>query len=615
MRFFLGCVLAFAVALAPATPNANAAGTDSSAANKATDSSSNDSSDAVAKPNASAEPAKSSVADELEELRDLLQTQAQQLQAQSDQLKQQQDKMQKLEQQLNSGAPAPAKLAVGSQPAPSSAMPSSGTPSASIPASSKTPSVPAASPQANNAIPESPLQFRLGSAFFTPVAFMDFTGVYRNHNAGGGIGSNFGAIPYDYTAPGAINLVNHVNEARLSMQNSRLGVRVDALVKGAHVIGYVETDFLGVNSATTGGNIAVSSNSNTLRSRLYWVDVAKDKWEFLGGQTWSLITPGRTGISPLPGNIFYSQDTDVNYQAGLVWGRIPEFRFVYHPSSKAAIAVALDNQEQYFGGSAGGAKPLLPTGPTVVNGVSALPGTQLNDGTTTVNAPQLAPDVIVKIALDPSPKFHFEIGGVERQFRVAVSSTTSNTSPVVHQRLTGGGGFVNLNFQLFPGFRVLTNNYWSQAGGRYIFGQVPDLIVNPNGSLSPIKTASTVSGIEYTHKNTFLYAYYGGIYVYRNIGLVGTTEYGYGVDATGTGSNFAGAISQNRTIQEGTIGFNQTFWRDNKYGALNLMGQYSYLTRNPWRVATGPNNAKLNIVFLNLRYTLPGAAPAAAELR
>ncbi len=563
----------------------------------------------------SAEPAKSSLADEIEELRDLLQSQTQQLQAQGDQLKQQQEKMQKLEQHLNAPT-APGKLAVASQPAPSSAMPSSATPSASIPAASKAAPAPTATPQANNAIPESPLQFRLGSAFFTPIGFMDFTGVFRNHNAGGGIGSNFGSIPYDYpTAPGAINLLNHVNEARLSMQNSRLGVRIDALVKGAHVMGYVETDFLGVNSSTTGGNIAVSSNSNTLRSRVYWVDVARNKWEFLGGQTWSLITPSRVGISPLPGNIFYSQDIDVNYQAGLVWGRIPEFRFVFHPSNKAAIAVALDNQEQYWGGSAGGPKPVLPTGPTVVNGVSTLPGTQLNDGTTTVNAPQLAPDVIVKIALDPTPKFHFEIGGVERQFRVAVSSTASNTSPVVHQRLSGGGGFVNLNFQLFPGFRVLTNNFWSQAGGRYIFGQVPDLIVNPNGSLSPIKASSTVTGIEYTHKNTFLYVYYGGIYASRDIRFVNGAEYGYGVDATGPGSNYATAITQNRTIQEGTVGFNQTFWRDNKYGALNLMGQYSYLTRDPWRVATGPSNAKLNIVFLNLRYTLPGAAPAAAELR
>ena len=460
---------------------------------------------------------------------------------------------------------------------------------------------------------------------------MDFTGVFRNHNAGGGIGSNFAAIPYEFPAAPTvvngvplypINLLNHVNEARLSMQNSRLGLRIDALVKGAHVMGYVETDFLGNNPT----NVAVSSNSNTLRSRVYWVDVAKGKWEFLAGQTWSLITPGRTGISPLPGNLFYSQDIDVNYQAGLVWGRIPELRFVFHPTSKAAIAVALDNQEQYWGGSAGGPTPVLPTGPTVFGGVAGLPGSQLNNQGTTVNAPQFIPDVIVKIALDPSPKFHIEVGGVERQFRIAVNNAalgataataaTALATPSVNRRLTGGGAFLNLNFQLFPGFRVLTNNFWSNGGGRYIFGQVPDIILNPDGSMSAIRASSTVTGVEFTHKNIFLYAYYGGIYVGRDLGFVNGAEYGYGLDATGVGSSYATAIAQNRTIQEGTVGFNQTFWRDTKYGALNLMGQYSYLTRNPWSVAPGnPVNAKLNIVFLNLRYTLPGAAPAAAELR
>ena len=378
------------------------------------------------------------------------------------------------------------------------------------------------------------------------------------------------------------------------------------------MIGYMETDFLGNNA----DNVAVSSNSNTLRSRLYWVDVSKDKWEVLGGQTWSLITPGRTGISPLPGNLFYSQDIDVNYQIGLTWGRIPELRFVFHPSPKAAIAVALDNQEQYWGGSAGGPTSLLPTGATVLGGVATLPGTQLNNQTTTVNAPQLFPDVIAKVAFDPTPKFHFEFGGVERQFRVAVNSAVSTASPSVNRRTSGGGAFVNLNFQLFNGLRILTNNYWSQGGGRYIFGQVPDVILNPDGSLSAIRTSSTVSGLEYTHKNTFLYFYYGGVYVFRDVGTAGGLQYGYGVNATGPGSNYAVAISQNRTIQEATGGFNQTLWRDTKYGALNFMGQYSYLTRNPWSVAAGnPTQAKLSIAFLNLRYTLPGAAPAATALK
>ena len=72
------------------------------------------------------------------------------------------------------------------------------------------------------------------------------------------------------------------------------------------------------------------------------------------------MTPNRKGISPLPGDIFYSQDIDVNYQLGLVWGRIPGFRFVYHPSDKVAFGVALENSEPYVGGGNGGSAATLP---------------------------------------------------------------------------------------------------------------------------------------------------------------------------------------------------------------------------------------------------------------
>ena len=52
------------------------------------------------------------------------------------------------------------------------------------------------------------------------------------------------------------------------------------------------------------------------------------------------------------------------------------------------------------------------------------------------------------------------------------------------------------------------------------------------------------------------------------------------------------ANSQNRAIQEITFGFNQTIWANPRYGAINLMGQYEYLTRNPWYVA--PNSPDAN---------------------
>ena len=529
-------------------------------------------------------PENSAIESEIQDLRSLveeqraeLETQRSELKAQLAASKSQQLKIEALEEKLGatSSEPEAALAAISSVVVPATPISSSAVRS----------SAPAANPAQKEDEEVSPLQFKIGSAYITPVGFMDFTGVFRSHDGGSGIGTNFAGIPY-----GSNTFNNHLHEFRFSMQNSRIGFRVDAMVKGAHVIGYMESDYLGNNP----GNVAVSSNSNTLRSRLYWVDVQKDKWEILGGQTWSLITPGRTGISPLPGNIFFTQDIDVNYQAGLVWGRIPELRFVLHPTNKIAFAVALDSPEQYVGGSAGGGTITFPTN------LTGFSPTQLDNGGSTVvlNTPNPAPDFIAKLALDPVSKFHFEVGGLVREFKVWNSlPQPAGTS----FSKVGSGGFVNLNVELFKGFRLLTNNFWADGGGRYIFGQVPDLIVRADDTLSPIKAASTVSGFEFTHRNSLLYAYYGGIYVYRNLALDtgGLNPIGYGI---------ATSAVQNRNIQEETFGFNQTLWKDGKFGALNLMGQYSFLSRKPW-ATLDPSDAHLNMVFLNLRYTLPGSAP------
>ena len=447
----------------------------------------------------------------------------------------------------------------------------------------------------------SPLQFHIGSATIIPVGFMDFTSVWRNHAAGGNIGTSFGSIPYATSTGGILPYQTNLSEFRFSIQNSRIGFRVDADVKGAHVIGYMEADFLGTPAST---NVAVSSNSQLLRSRLYWVDLRKGGWEILGGQTWSLITPGRVGISPLPGDLFYTQDIDVNYQAGLFWGRIPELRFAYHlPSDKASFAVAIDSPDQYAGGSSGGSSIVLPAG------LATPYAGELDFGSSSggIATPNLAPDVIAKLAIDPIKRVHFEVGGVERSFKVyypgVAASGSTAAIPAANFSKEGGGGFLNLHVEVAKGFRLLTNNFWGDGVGRYIFGQAPDLVANANGSITPLHSASTVSGFEFTSKKTLIYAYYGGIMIGRDT-VIDTNKKPVGYGYTGSAS------SQNRTIQEATFGFNQTFWKNAKYGALNFMGQYSYLTRDPWYVATGqPANANINLLFFNLRYTLPGSAP------
>jgi hypothetical protein len=477
-------------------------------------------------------------------------------------------------------------------PSPAAAPPPVFGPAASSSSAAASPSSPSPADES------SPLQLKIGDAYITPVGFMDMTEVSRSTNTGSGIGTNFGSVPYANTQAGSLT------ESRLSIQNSRIGARIDAIAKGWNVLGYWESDFLGQLGSPPNGGLAVTSNPYVFRMRLYWVDVRKDKFEFLAGQSWSLMTPNRKGVSPLPGDIFYSQDIDVNYQLGLTWGRIPGFRGAYHFSDKAVFALSLENSEPYVGGGNGGSGATLPAliSTTATTGTlqGSVLGGQINNGSSSINSAALAPDIIAKLAFDPTSRFHFEVAGVEITNKIAYPV---GTAPFPTFSKTGGGGSVNLSFELAKNFRILTNNFYSSGGGRYIFGQAPDFIIRSNGSLSLVHSASTVTGFEATLGKTLFYGYYGGVYIARNMAL----------DANGTSKIGYGSISsdgQNRAIQEITFGTNTTLMRDPKWGALNLMFQYSYLTRNPWLAAVGaPSNAHADMGFLNLRYTLPGSAP------
>jgi hypothetical protein len=168
------------------------------------------------------------------------------------------------------------------------------------------------------------------------------------------------------------------------------------------------------------------------------------------------------------------------------------------------------------------------------------------------------------------------------------------------------GGSVNANLEVVKNFRVISNNYWSDGGGRYMFGQAPDFAVRSDGSISPVHSGGVNEGFEANAtKNLLLWGYYGGIYIGRDVALDanGTSLVGYGYRGS--------ANSQNRAIQEFTIGFTNTFWKDARYGALSLIGQYEYLTRDPWYVAAGaPKATHDNTIYLDVRYTLPGGVPA-----
>ena len=231
------------------------------------------------------------------------------------------------------------------------------------------PKNPCDGPPDTNAVPP---YLRIGSVCVVPIGFMDAAFVWRDKNAASQIGSNFGGVPYN-------NVVNgKLSEDRFSIQNSRLGFRIDGDWKGVHFIGYNEFDFLGTSGAT---NITVTNGAVVPRIRLYWVDARKGKVEFLAGQSWSMLTPNRKGISPFPGDIFYSQVFDVNYMAGLTWTRQTGMRVLYHPSNKVTFGFSAENPDQYIGGYGGGGAIVLPTA------LTSLSGTQLDQANEVLSAP------------------------------------------------------------------------------------------------------------------------------------------------------------------------------------------------------------------------------------
>ena len=131
-----------------------------------------------------------------------------------------------------------------------------------------------------------------------------------------------------------------------------------------------------------------------------------------------------------------------------------------------------------------------------------------------------------------------------------------------------------------------------------MIGQAPDFIVNADASVTTIGSTSGMAGIEAQVKpTTMVFGYYGTVRIDQEVASDAGKPIGYGVP---------GAASANRAIDETTAGFNHAFFREPRYGAMQLITQYSYVKRTPWSVPDGtPTSARVHIVYVNFRYVLP----------
>jgi len=425
----------------------------------------------------------------------------------------------------------------------------------------------------------SPLAFRIGGADFTPFGFVDFTGFYRTRATGSNYPTSFNSIPFSNGSLGQLS------ESKFTAQNSRFGIRIDSKVAGTEVLGYIETDFLG----NAPSNLGVSSNSDTLRMRSYFADLKNGRWELLFGQAWSLLTPNRRGISPIPADVFYTNDMDGNYQAGLTWCRQAQIRVVCHATDLLTIAVSAESPDQYVGPSV-----VLPAG---------FQASEVDTGASTTQ-PNVVPDLLAKAAYDTKVDglpWHLEVAGIARTFKINTNGGKVNTDSTAEGEAVSGAVSLGLNHAL----TFVGTAYCGVGGGRYIGGNAPDFVVEGPGAdgayhVGLLRATSSLVGLEWAMAPVdTISAYWSTIGTGRRYGQQPNGSYvGYG---------FAGsANSNNRQVEEFTLANTYTIWRDPALGALQIVTQVSEVDRRPWYVAPGaPPRANDTMVFVDLRYLLP----------
>jgi len=435
------------------------------------------------------------------------------------------------------------------------------------------------------------LFIKIGGAKITPGGWADFTSIYRTTDVGSGFTTSLASIPYNNTVAGGLS------ENRLTAANSRLTARVEEAVGKAKVVGYIETDFNGYQP----GNAYVSTNSDSFRLRFFYGDVTLGKWQVLAGQSWSLLTPNRRGITAYSSDVYNTMDIDTSYNAGIMYARQAQIRAVYNFTPGVALALSAENPEQYTG-SAVSFPSLFSTNEVDINSSTGSGGATAT--------PNLHPDVIAKLAVDHNfgqKLWHVELNGLLTPIAIEtpVSVTKSTTAKDIRE---GSGVSVNANLEIFRGFHLIADTFWSDGGGRYIGALGPSFAVAQWGAttapftVQKIHSGAGLGGFEWqATKNTLVGLLYGGAY----FGRISSVDPSGAKPTVGYGFT-SSANTNNRYVQEGTFASTTNLYKSATYGAVQLITQFSYIERTPWTVATGaPKNAHVFESYLDLRYVIP----------
>ena len=445
-------------------------------------------------------------------------------------------------------------------------------------------------------------------------AVISFTGsfiaaetVNRTTATGGGLNTAFTGVPLQNSD------AYQMSEFQGTGRQSRLAIKGTSKLPNWVFAGYYEADWLGTG-ITSNNN---QSNSYVLRQRQMWADAKMNSgWDFSGGQGWSLVAETTQGLTR--GSEILPATIDPQYEAGFVWTRQYSFRV-----SKNI------GRSLFLGASAENAEILNPAGQNLpsnyVFGSTGTGGGLLNP--TANYSFNYSPDFVVKMALEPGWG-HWELFGLERNFRDRIYPTGETP---YNNRQTGagiGGGFRGPLFD--KKVTVGLKGLWGQGVGRYGSSTIADVTIRPDGTFSPLHGFSALSTVELNPTPRLnVYFNYGGDYIGRDWMLDSKgNEVGYGTYtanmagcATETNTSSAGAsggaqiapagcTANNKDVQEFTAGY----WfniHDSAAGRLRQGIQYSWIRRDLWSGNGGVTNpdggahGDDNMIFTSFRYYLP----------
>ncbi|HVZ82386.1 MAG TPA: hypothetical protein VG893_01835 [Terracidiphilus sp.] len=443
-------------------------------------------------------------------------------------------------------------------------------------------------------------------------SFIEAATVWRSSATGGGINTPFTGVPLDYAD------AHNLSEFFGSGRQSRLAIKAQGKLPWGTVTGYYELDWLGTG-ITSNNN---QSNSYVMRQRQIWLEAALHSGTTISaGQMWSLAAETTKGTSNgseiLPGTI------DPQYTAGFVWTRQYGFRVSQKIGKGFWLAGSVENAETL--NPAG--TIALNAGTTVLLGSGGVGGGLYNS--TANYSFNYTPDFVVKAVFEPGWG-HWEVFGIERNFRdrIYVTGNAPYNDSKVGAGLGGGFRVPLADKKLSIGLKGL----WGQGVGRYGDSGIADITLKPDGTILPLHGFSALGTVEASPtKRLSIYMNYGGDYINRailsttaNVGygnplapmsgcnteLAAGTTYSNGGNGFGNSTNPAACGGNNKDVQEASFGYWYNIYNGPK-GRLRQGLQYSYIVRNLWSGNGGSTNpgggaeGTDNIFETSLRYYLP----------